>query len=103
LGTLNLAKSILAIDHFPYASRKYAGGNLRLPSQGYGFWLVHRAIERDAVIVLTRGENRWLRDVPKLREYKGLCTLRNPQTATISRGNCDTFDRILRAIESSIA
>jgi hypothetical protein len=100
-----LAKSVLAVEHFPYPSRRYGGGRLRLPSQAqeYSFYLVRKAMERKAVIVLTRGERRWLRDLPALEGYAGLCTLRNPQTASISHRNCDRFHDVVRAIEAGMA
>jgi hypothetical protein len=101
-GRERLSRSILAVEHFPYASRRYRGGRLRLPSRGqdYSFFLVQKAMERKAVIVLTRGQRRWLRDVPALIKYEGLCTLNNPQTASISPGNCSRFCEVVKAIET---
>ncbi|HKB38491.1 MAG TPA: hypothetical protein VKD72_18760 [Gemmataceae bacterium] len=100
-----LAKSILAVEHFPYPSKRYGGGGVRLPSraQDYSFGLVRRAMERKAIIVLTRGQRRWLRDLPVLEGYDGLCRLRNPQTASVSRGNCDRFQEVVRAIQAHLS
>jgi hypothetical protein len=96
LGCPALARSILAVEHFPYPSKRYGSGFPDLPSraQDYSFSLVRRAMERKAVIVLMRGKRRWLRDLPALEKYEGLCNLRNPQTANISPGNCDRFDEV---------
>jgi hypothetical protein len=96
-----LAKSILAVDHFPYPSQGYPAGRFQLPShtQDYSFNLVKKAIERKAIIVLMRGKKRWERDVPELTTYKRLCRVKNPRRATISPGNCDKLDEIRRAIE----
>jgi hypothetical protein len=101
-GRAVLARSLLAVEHFPYPSRRYGRKLPHLPSgaQDYSFSLVKKALERKAIIVLTRGERRWLRDVPALRTYGELCMLRNPQVASISRGNCDRFQEIEQAIES---
>jgi hypothetical protein len=68
--------------------------------QRYSFRLVERAMQRKAIIVLTRGRKRWLSAVPALTDYAGLCLLRNPQTATISPQNCDRFLDVVHAIEN---
>jgi hypothetical protein len=101
LGHEVLARSILAVEHFPYPSRRYGAGRLRLPSQAYSFFLVRKAMERKAIIVLTRGKRWWLRDVPALEGYEGLCELRNPQAGSISTKNCQRFQEVVRAIEAS--
>jgi hypothetical protein len=99
-----LASSVLAVEHFPYPSRRYGSGRVCLPSraQVYSLGLVKKAMDRKAIIVLTRGERRWLRDLPALEGYDGLCKLRNPQTASISRGNCGRFQEVVRAIEAHL-
>jgi hypothetical protein len=100
-----LAASILAIEHFPYPSRRYPPrwrGGLPSKAQDYSFDLVRKALERKAVIVLTRGKRRWLRDVPELAGYEGFCELRNKQRAGISSGNCDRFREVVRAIASGV-
>lgn len=97
----HLSRTILAVEHFPYPSEEYPRGRLRLRSaaQQYSFELVRRAIEREAIIVVTRGMRRWLRDVPALDRYHGLCELRNKQKGGITSGNCDRFAEVERAIE----
>ena len=99
-----LARSVLAIEHFPYPSKRYGSGGVRLPSgaQAYSFGLVKKAIDRMAIIVLMRGARWWLRDLPSLEGYGGLCQLRNSQTASITRGNCDRFQEVVRAIEAHL-
>ena len=87
----------------PYPSRRYGRGLPKLSSQDYSFGLVRQAIERKAVIVLTRGKRRWLRAVPELSRYEGFCELRNPQAGTISRNNCVRFQDIRSAIEAGVA
>jgi hypothetical protein len=102
-ATATLAQTILAIEHFPYPSRRYGGGmgrpNLPLEAQKYNFSLVREAMERNAVIVLTRGERRWERDVDGLEKYPLYFKLRNKQRAGITRGNCDGFKEVVKAIE----
>jgi hypothetical protein len=71
-----------------------------LPSQQYSFDLVRRAIKREAVIVLTRGEKRWLKAVPELREYRHLIRLAERQRASISSGNCLPPERYAEIVET---
>lgn len=95
-----LARSILAVEHFPYPSRNYRGWRDPLPSkaQDYSFSLVRKAMQRKATIVLMRGRKRWLRALPELERYKRFYRLNNPMAGTISERNCENFKKIVRAI-----
>lgn len=99
-----IARSVLTVEHFPYPSRLYGAGRLHLPSgaREYSYALVKNAMQRKALIVLTRGKKRWYRAVDGLESYPGLCEVRNPQVASISRGNCDRFRDIVQAIEKHV-
>lgn len=105
LGRDLIGRSILAVEHFPYPSRRYRAGRLSLPSgaREYSYALVKRAMERNALIVVMRGRRRWFRDVQGLETYGGLCLLDNPQTGSVSSGNCQRFQDIVRAIEANAA
>jgi hypothetical protein len=84
-----LARGILAVEFFPYASNRFGHGKLRLFSQEYSFGLVREAVKRGAVIVVTRGEKRWLKAVPELASSDcRLVRLNQVQRAPISRNNC---------------
>lgn len=65
---LRLSRRICSIEFFPYFSRTFKHSELRLPSQTYTFELVRRALERDALILVTRGLPTWLGSVPELWE-----------------------------------
>jgi hypothetical protein len=96
-----LAKSIQAIELFPYVSHRFNHGKLVLPSQQYSFWLVQKAIEREAFVILTRGVRRWHERVKEFNGYYRLITLKEVQRAPISPGNFDNpelFSPIVRAI-----
>jgi hypothetical protein len=100
-----LAKSILAVEFFPYALRKYGHGRDPLPSQQYSFGLVRDAMARGAFIVLTRGRKRWLGAMPELEKYPRLVRLKNPQRASVSRKNCvdaKQFEEIVGAIRAAL-
>lgn len=79
---------MLAIEFHGYFSRRFDLLPVTLPSQEFGFSLVSRAIERDAVIVITRGARWWRVAVPLLVDYPKVVLLRSWQTAAISPGNC---------------
>jgi hypothetical protein len=84
-----LAQNLLAVEFFPYCSHRYGHGKVSLPSQAYSFGLVADAVNRkEAVIVLTRGERRWLEAVPTLAGYHRLVRLKEVQRAVISPRNC---------------
>src|SRR5262245_59844019 len=46
-----LTDRLLSIEYFPYWSKTFGQGALRLPSQQFSFGLVKRAIRRDATII----------------------------------------------------
>ncbi len=103
-GDRVVARSILAVEFFPYVSEKFGCQKLALPSQQYSFELVRSAIKRQAVIVLTRGERWWLKAVPELREYGRLVRLAERQRARVSPGNCvppGRYEEIVAAIEQA--
>jgi hypothetical protein len=100
-GQEALSKAILNITYFPYPSQRFAHRKLRIPSQKYTFHLVSEAVKRNTVIVLMRKKAKWLDAVPELRGYDCLYCVRNTQTPSISPRNCDNFDKIVRAIETT--
>jgi hypothetical protein len=95
-----LARSVLAVEFFPYSSHRFNHGKLRLPSQDYSFDLVRKAMNRGATVVVTRGERRWQRAIPELLAYDRLVRLMEHQRATISPGNCrgNGFQEVVQAI-----
>jgi len=81
-----IAKRLLAVQFFPYHSREFHHGLLRLPSQDFGFALVRRAIARDALIIM-RGEKYWLGAVPELARHRSVARLNAPINAALTPGN----------------
>jgi len=82
-----VARSILAIQYFPYHSRRFAHSSIRLPSQEFTFALVRRAISRGAVIVQARGLDYWLGAVPELAAHSPWIRPSNVRRLLLSRGN----------------
>jgi len=85
-----LARDVLAVEYFPYASHRFRHGKLArsLYSQQYSIGLVRNAMKDGAVIVLTRGKSRWLKAIPELEKYHRLVRLKNVMRAPISSRNC---------------
>jgi hypothetical protein len=96
-----LARGLFSIEYFPYVSKRY--GNLRVPSQAYGFALLREALARDALVVVMFGEGRWHDAVPELRTYQPRHRLRSSQNATISERNCPDGYREIVARVTSVA
>lgn len=97
---MKAAQLFLNVTFFPYPSIRFGHAKIAVPSQEYGFHLVRKAIERDAVIVFLRQKATWLRPIPELAEHKGAYQVNNTQAPFLSRGNLPAagFDAIVRAI-----
>lgn len=68
-----VAKNISIIQFFPYHSEKFRNIPKKISkdyliSQQYNFHLVRKAIERDAIIVIQRGERLWKEAIPELEK-----------------------------------
>jgi hypothetical protein len=101
LGYEELAQRILSVEFHGYWSPKWNSLAITLPSQHYSFGLVEAAVERGAVIILTRAERHWKQAVPTLINYENLLTTKSQRTAVISRGNLieGGYSRVLRKLE----
>jgi hypothetical protein len=93
-----LASRLLCVEFFPYHSKRFAHGHLRLPSQAYSFELVNAAIDRGAEIVCMRGERAWKGAVPRLEGYNFYCKLNSPQSSSLSEKNVPRFKRVIEVI-----
>lgn len=90
-----ISKNICCIEFFPYHSKKFRPFNKILESQKYSFYLLEQAIERKAMIVLLRGERKWLNAVEKLK--KNYFKPRNTRNPILSKRNFSDqqFEKIL--------
>jgi hypothetical protein len=94
------AHSLFCVEYFPYHSQRFRHMPKQLPSQWYGFHLVSKAINRNAVIVIMRARELWLAAVPALKTYSSVYTLNSPQNVVISPRNCPGFEVIVSAIRN---
>lgn len=98
---VKVATRVLSLEFFPYASKSFCHGHIRLPSQSYTFALLRRAIRRDALILVTRGFNLWCGAVPELaHERQNVFKLLNPRRPFVSPGNLpgDAYHHVIRRI-----
>ncbi len=79
-------KKISVIQFNPYSSVNFKSTK-KLSSQDYNFYLVRKAIERNAKIILARGKKLWLKNVPELQYYPYL-TLKSHINTYLSKQNC---------------
>ena len=81
-----MAKRLVVVEWFPYKSTRYKAGCL-VRSQAYGFFLVSAAIQRGALIVISRRVAQWEQSVPELRLYRRTLTLSSPQYIGLTPNN----------------
>ncbi len=100
-GRRELAKRLQAIEVHGYHSKSWAPPVSNFPSQGFGFELVRRAMERDAFIIIGRAQSYWYSAVPELRWYpRHVPRLVSSQSAHLSRANLGpSYRKVVRALE----
>lgn len=109
-----VGKKLSKIQFFPYVSKKFKAvphkfiekelgpGKKYLPTQEYNFYLVRDAIKREAVIIITRSENLWLKAVPELKGYPNLLYTKNARQPYITENNLiGGYDKIISALTSN--
>lgn len=83
-----LSKRVLAVEFHGYHSRNWMALPITLSSQWYSFALVAQALQRDAVVVISRPAAAWLVAVPELRRHpERVFVLRSTQNPSISPQN----------------
>jgi len=101
VGAPMLAQRVCSIEYFAYPSATFSHAWMRLPSQTYTFALVRAALERNALILITRGTNLWLGAVPELLQALGSTAFEtnNPRSASISQRNLPdgVFAKVIEA------
>ena len=99
-----VSRSICSIEFFPYRSKKFNHGTIRLPSESYTFSLVRRAIERDALFIVARSFKVWLLAIPELEEHhrsKRIYECINKRRPFISENNLPSgvFKKVVETIK----
>jgi hypothetical protein len=98
-GARIVANGITALEYFPYHSLRFAHRRLRVPSQQFTFDALRSAINRGAIVFVTRGKASWEEAVPELIGYdRAFCT-RSVQNVVISPKNCPNgYEAALEAL-----
>ena len=98
-GLVEVARSVMVVELFPYHSQNCHHRGDSFPSQAYGFSLVRAAIAREALVVFLRSKTLWMSVIPELGAYQNQHALTNPRNPTVSPGNCPSgYDDILSRI-----
>jgi hypothetical protein len=99
VGLKTVARPLLCVEWFPYNSPNFCGAVGTVPSQRYGWWLVERALDRRAVVIIMRSSGRWYSSVPGLEDYPDRYELRS-RNVYISPRNCPVgFDRAVEVLK----
>lgn len=93
----SIAEHIFVVEYYGYHSEKCGFGG-ELSSQQYNFDLVREAKNRDAVIVMLRRYNNWMKKVPELKKYQKKYFLNSPRAGTVSKKNCPIGYDVIREI-----
>jgi hypothetical protein len=96
----SVSKNLLVIESMAYHSKKFKFINL--PSQQYSCQLVKMAIDRGAYIIIMRSKNVWFELIPRLKIYKNLIIMNNPQQTYFSPGNMPRYNDVAEILSRSI-
>lgn len=86
--TKTVAERFALVDYFPYRSKNWRNA-VEVQSQLYTFQVVRDALERGAVVVITRAKDLWLDAVPELATHLGSTVFVNSsvQQVRLSQNN----------------
>ena len=97
-----LAERLLAIELHGYHSKSWSAPLANFPSQEFSFYLVRKAIERGALIVIARSRKYWLAAVPELLTYNNVIreTI-SPRAVHLSEGNLGpiAYAKLVKALK----
>jgi len=98
LSPERLSCNICSIEIFPYRSRKFRHGSIKLQSQNYTFALVRERLANEALIIVMRGYSLWVKQIPELAAKMNHTVFRakNPLCNYASRRNLPSgvFEKI---------
>ena len=103
-GYGQLADRLLMVEFHGYHSKSWTAPFVTFPSQYFGFSLVHRAMNRGALIIVGRAMRHWYAAVPGLQAYENKVEkLASPRSANLSRGNIGPdFGRVVSALKRGL-
>jgi hypothetical protein len=100
LTGVDLSRRICAVEFHGYHARKFRPLPITLPSQRYGFSIVAAAIERGALVVITRADADWCIAVPELRSYSRAVRMRSGRSIWFTPGCLESggFEQLVEAL-----
>jgi hypothetical protein len=88
-------ENILSVEYHPYKSVKFEAltkSEGHFPTSQYSYDLVARAIDRGALVLVSRAKKQWFDAVPELRSYSRVIYLSSAQNSKISPNNVRYVD-----------
>jgi hypothetical protein len=83
-----VANAVTSLEALPYHSGQFSEPKIPFSTQSYTNFLLHRAMSRDAFIVVYRQPEYWFRIAPELKSYPHKTTSPNTtQSVWITPGN----------------
>lgn len=82
-----VANNLFIVNFHAYHSHSWYAIPFTFYTQRYTFWLVTKAIERGAIILMSRNTIGWLTAIPRLATYSKKFVFESPRSVHISRGN----------------
>ena len=94
----------MALEWFPYASKKFKAPKKIFPSQAFTFELLREAMRRGLPIVIFRHKKDWVKHVPELATYPNVMELSSPQCGCVSKKNIKDgrFSEIVKIMKGEL-
>ncbi len=95
-----VGERVMVLEFFGYHSKTWQSLPVPLPSQAFTFQLLREAMDRNRLIIVTRGWSIWVWNIPELYSYKRIIRLNNQQYSGISPGNMppDAFRQVVESL-----
>jgi hypothetical protein len=95
-----VTKGIFLVNFHAYHSRSWHPIPFTFPSQHYSFYLVSEAINRNAIIIMSRNMLGWFTAVPGLFEHKNRFEFESTRSVYLTQGNLgkSVFKKVIERI-----
>ena len=95
-----VGERLMVLEFFGYHSKSWQSLPVPLPSQAFTFQLLRQAMDRDRLIIVTRGWSIRVWSVPELYANKRIVHLNSQRWSGISPGNMppDAFQRVVASL-----
>jgi len=96
----SVCNNLFFVNFHAYHSKSWYPIPFTFQTQRYSFWLVNKAIDRGAIIIMSRNTIGWLTAIPLLVAYKKRFEFDSTRSMHISNKNLTraTYNKIIKAI-----